>query len=522
MFRVRNLSMAFVISIGALTLTSGGAGAAAASKTFTYDTYSQVMTAWDPATEYSNEILAMQQMYETLTRYDATTKQVTPLLATSWKSSNGGKTWTFTLRHGATFHDGRPVNAAAAKAAIDRTIKLNQGAAYIWGPVKSIAAPSAYTLVFNLKYAAPLDLISSSDYGAYIYDTQAAGTADLAKWFAAGHEAGSGPYQLQNYAAGKEVEITLKAFAKYWGGWSGSHYKQVVFRVTPTASTAAQLVQSGQVSFVEQMTPQLFNSLKGQSGLQTTSTASWQNLFALFNTSYGPMSNSNFRKAVASAIDYKGLLAALKGAGVRTPGIVPKGLIGYDTTLPQYRLNLTAAKKFLKASGYSGKHPVLNLTYTQGDNNEQIASLLMQSELAPLGITVKVHALQWTAQWAEAQSKTLSARQDITLMYWWPDYADPYSWFVNLFQTEKSPFFNLAYYSNKTLDAQINRVEQVLAVDKAKGAALYSTMQKTLYNDAPAVTLLTENYQRVLIAGIKGYVDNPAYPSVVFTYNLTP
>lgn len=521
MARIKYGVLALMLTAGSLGVASSG-GAATAPKTFTYDTYTQVMTSWDPSTEYSNEIIAMQDMYETLTRYDATTNQVNPLLATSWSSSNGGKTWTFNLRHDVTFHDGRPVTAEAAKAAIERTITLNQGAAYIWGPVASIDTPSTYTLVFNLKYAAPLDLISSSDYGAYIYDTQASGSTNLAKWFAAGHEAGSGPYQLQNYSSGKEIELTLKAFPKYWGGWSGSHFNQVVFRVTPEASTAAQLVESGQVSYVEQMSPQLFNSLKGKSGLQTSQTASWQNLFALFNTASGPMKNVDFRKAVASAIDYKGLLAALKGAGVRTPGIVPNGLIGYDPKLPEYKLNLTAAKNYLKKSGYSGKKTVLNLTYTEGDNNEQIASLLMQSELSQLGITLKVHALQWSTQWAEAQSKTLSARQDITLMYWWPDYADPYSWFVNLFETEKTPVFNLAYYSNKTLDAQINKVEQTLAVNKAAGAALYDQMQKELYNSAPAVSLLTENYERVMIAGIKGYVDNPAYPSVVFVYNLTP
>ena len=49
-----------------------------------------------------------------------------------------------------------------AKAAIERTIKLNEGAAYNWGAVKSIDTPDATALVFKLKYAAPLDIISSA------------------------------------------------------------------------------------------------------------------------------------------------------------------------------------------------------------------------------------------------------------------------------------------------------------------------------------------------------------------------
>src|ERR1019366_4302226 len=112
--------------------SSGGASQSNASggKTFTYDTYTQVMTSWDPSTDYSNEIIAMQEMYETLTRYNNVTKQIIPMLASSWSSTDGGKTWTFNLRHGVTFHSGRSVTAEAAKALIERTINLNQGAAY--------------------------------------------------------------------------------------------------------------------------------------------------------------------------------------------------------------------------------------------------------------------------------------------------------------------------------------------------------------------------------------------------------
>ena len=70
------------------------------------------------------------------------------------------------------------MNAAAAKAAIERTIKLKGGPAYIWDAVKTIAAPSPTKLVFRLKYPAPLDIISSSAYAAYIYDTKAGRRAE--------------------------------------------------------------------------------------------------------------------------------------------------------------------------------------------------------------------------------------------------------------------------------------------------------------------------------------------------------
>src|SRR5262245_59625014 len=73
---------------------NGGGKKPASSTVFTYDTYTQVMVdGWDPATEYSNGIIALSNMYETLTRYNPVTHKVDPLLATSWSHSSDGLTW---------------------------------------------------------------------------------------------------------------------------------------------------------------------------------------------------------------------------------------------------------------------------------------------------------------------------------------------------------------------------------------------------------------------------------------------
>src|SRR5215471_12535647 len=158
---------------GSSTYSKGSGKKPATSTVFTYDTYTQVMVdGWDPATEYSNGIIAMSNMYETLTRYNPVTKEVGPLLATSWSHSANGLTWTFQLRHGVHFHTGRLMTAQAAKAALQRTIKLGAGAAYVFAAVKTITAPDQYTLVFHLSFPSPIDLAASAAYSAYIYDTQ--------------------------------------------------------------------------------------------------------------------------------------------------------------------------------------------------------------------------------------------------------------------------------------------------------------------------------------------------------------
>ncbi len=305
-------------SVLALLLAAcGGSSSSApqqtASQVFTYDTTATVMDdGFDPATEYSDGILAMSQMYETLTRWNPATHTVGPLLATSWSSADSGKTWTFHLRHGVHFHTGRLMTAQAAKAAILRTIKLGGGAAYVWGAVSTIDTPDQYTMVFHLKYASPLDLEASAAYSAYIYDTQAAGPGgNLTKWLNTPHDAGTGPYELQTWNKGQEFEVILKAFPGYWGGWAGPHYKKVVYRVVTADTTAAQLLRSGQVSFVEQISPSIWKSFQGSPGIKTVSSPSWQNLLAQLNAQALSLP---VRQAILYGVNYPGIIAALQGA----------------------------------------------------------------------------------------------------------------------------------------------------------------------------------------------------------------
>ena len=405
------------LALGAAACSSGGApssssgsGSAApagpVNRTFTYDTTAPVMDdGWDPATEYSDAIIAMSNMYETLTRYDSATHQVEPLLATSWSSSKNGLTWTFHLRQGVKFHTGRLMTAQAAKAAIERTIKLNGGAAYVWGAVKSIDAPGPDTLVFHLRYPSPLDLEASADYSAYIYDTKAAGSGSLTKWLNTPHDAGTGPYTVQTWNKGQEFEVTQTQFPGYWGGWKGSHFTKVVYRVVTQDTTSVQLLRSGQVSFVEQMAPALWDSLRGAPGVRLVSAASWQNLLGQLNAKALSLPE---RQAILYGINYNGIVAALKGAATLSSGLVPDGLFGHfgSSSLPNYRYDPAKAASLLNSIGYGpGKKPLnLSLTYTQGDSNEQVVATLMKSSLAKLNINLSIQSLAWPTQWGKAKS----------------------------------------------------------------------------------------------------------------------
>ncbi|HZR91906.1 MAG TPA: ABC transporter substrate-binding protein [Gaiellaceae bacterium] len=509
--------------LAALAVRAGTA--ATPTQTFVYATPTQVMVGWDPATSYSNEIIAMSNVYETLTHYDPVTKRAKPALATRFSSNKEGTAWTFVLRRGVTFHTGRPLTAQAAKAAIERTMKLHQGAAYVWDSVKSISTPNASTLVFHLKYAAPLDLIAAADYAAYIYDVHAAPASKLAAWFNQGRDAGTGPFTVDFWHKGQEVELRLKAYPRYWAGWTEPHYRAIEYWVVPSVTTMAQLARAGNVTFTEQLNPQLWESFKSSTSVSTTSSPSWQNLLALLNTKSGPLADRRIRQAISYAVDYKGLIAAMTGSATRQIGVVPPGLWGHFDSLPgQYDTNPSKAKALLQAAGYGpgGKKLTLTLTNTQGVAYEELFATLLKSNLAALNVDLRIRTMAWPTQWAKAKSSDPAQRQDIFLFVWWPDYADPYSWFVNLFKTEKQPFYNLAYYSNPKLDALMRQAERSAASQRDKAVQLYKTMQSMLLHDAPVIPAFVTVYQRTLAKGVSGYVDNPAYPNVVYAYDLRP
>lgn len=488
--------------------------------TFVYLSHTEVITEWDPARAYSNELMALPNLYETLTRYNAETEEVEPLLATDWESSDDGLTWTFTLREDVVFHSGRPMDAASVKAAVERTIELDAGAAYVWDAVEEVTAPEEHTVRFELSYPAPLDLVGAASYAAYVYEVP-----DDADDFEASSR-GTGPYTVESWNPGSENELDLAAHEDYWGGWEGDHYTRVSFRVVPQASTMAQLMSAGEAHYARGLPPQLLDTLREDPGVTVVESPSWQNLFGLMNTEKAPLDDVRVRRAIAHAVDYGELITATGGAFVASDGVIPEGIIGHSTDTGLPATDPERARELLEEAGYGpeGDQTLeLDLTYTEGDDSVRTMAELMKAQLSPLGVELNIEALPWdAAQWPRAQADDPQERQDILLMYWWPDDPQPLSWFHNMFRTEEEILFNLGYYSNPEFDELVDGVGALTATDREAAERTYRRMQEILIEDAPALYLGTQVYQRVLSTSVEGFSDNPMYANVVFVHDCAP
>ena len=125
----------------------------------------------------------------------------------------------------------------------------------------------------KLKYAAPMDLVASSLYGAWIVSPKAldAAAADDT-YFEKGIDAGTGPYTIESYTADKEVLMT--AYADYWGGWDEHALRQGAdVSIMPEAAVQQQVLDGGEVDIAFSVPLENIASLQGQPRLHRSSTS---------------------------------------------------------------------------------------------------------------------------------------------------------------------------------------------------------------------------------------------------------
>jgi len=507
--------------IPVLLLVGCGAGSAKGAATgqpsiAIYAHNSEPILDWDPSVEFSNGIVVLNNVYETLCRYDPIADKVEPLLATEYSKSADSLSWTFKIRKGVKFHDGEELNAEAVKFSIDRTMKLGKGAAYIWSAVKKIEAVDASTVRFDLSYPAPIDLVASAGYAAFIMSPKAV-SSHPDSWLSEGNAVGTGPYKLESFKMGQEVVLTK--FEGYWRGWQGKHYDKVVFQKIPETASRRQMVEKGDASFTMELPYEDVNVLKGNAAVTVYEAPSFQNLMFFFNTAKKPLSDKLVRQALSYAFPYGDVVKyAMGDNAVQSRGAIPVGHWGRSESLFQYAYDLAKAKELLAKAGYAKGFKLL-FTYMSGDEAEKKSAELYKSELAKIGVDLEIRAMPWDSQWELSKSTDPKKRQDMMAMYWWPDYASPSTWLFNLFHSEDSINYNVAYWKNPAFDKLIDKASEASGVDRAGAEKLYVEAQGILIQEAPAIFAYDKKVAFVMNKSFKGFKDNPIYPNVVFFYD---
>ena len=481
--------------------------------------YGQGFIDIDPSSANSNEIALIANVYEALVRYvpgvDGADATIEPSLATSWSVSDDQLTWTFKLREGVTFHDGTPFTSEAVKYSIERTQALDSGSAWIWWMVTSVDTPDANTAVFNLSDPAPIDLIASSAYAAWIM-SPSIGEQDSA-WFNAGNAVGTGPFTLQSYEPG--VRAILNRNADYWGGKPTGGIDIAVLEAIEDSVLREQQLLGGQTDWAQGLETDNLAAIDAADGVRVDTAPAFQNFFGMFNTTRAPLDNADVRRALSMAFPYDDFIGnVLSDTVAQSRGIVPFGMPGYAADAVQYDYDLDAARALLASAGVDGLE--ITVTYTSGVPEAQKAAEVYKASLAEIGVTLNLQPMAWEAQWELAKADPANA-QDIFMMSWWPTYVVAYDFLGSLYHSADEVNFNLSYYNNPDFDQMINDANAQLATDPGAAYAGFAAAGAVLAADAPGLFIYDTQAINGIRDDIKGYVANPAYSGVVFLNEIT-
>ena len=483
------------------------------------------ITTWDPVASFSTEAAYLANIYEQLLRINppGAAQKYAPLLAESWEVSDDGLSYTFHLRSGVKFHDGEPLNAEAVKKSIEAA-QDHAGASFIWLPLASVEAVDDLTVKLNLTYAAPVDLIASSLYGAWIVSPQAldAAATDENFW-ADGKSYGTGPYKVESYTPDAEIVFTRNE--DYWGSWKNGQYEKVVVSIVPEATVRQQMLEGGEVDLASALPVENLDTFENDPNYTVLREPSFFNYIGFFNTLRPPLDDVKVRQALSYAIPYDDIIAiGAQGLGAQSFGPVPAGVFPWDGSVFQYKYDLEKAKELLKEAGHEGGGFDIRLTYAAENATEEAFAPLIKDSFAQIGVNVSIEPMAWSQQWELAKADPANA-QDMFLLLYWPTYSDAGAdnmWSM-FYAGAEAPYlnvtkFNLSYWKNDQYNGLMDEAGALTATDYEGSKAKYVEAMQTLIDEAPAVFFFDTMAVFVVPKHIEGFKYNLNYPFVNFYY----
>lgn len=297
----------------AVLATAGTAAAADANcvKILGYESSGEKQSM-DPASLYSgDDAYHIFATYNRLVDLDEDLRPV-PELAESWETSADGRTWTFHLRPGVTFHDGSDFDAADVvftfKRLFDPALPTGAKQALTFLEPDGISMVDAMTVTFTAKGpAAELPTLLANRYTNIVADGAKAEELRL-------HENGTGPFVQEEFAPGGPMRV-LKKNARYW---KPGLPKAECLRITvaPEAVAAVSALKSGEADLALNVDPSVIYALKDNSSIQLLRTSASNSMTVSMWTDTPPFDDNRVREALKLVVDRQAMVdAVLLGYG---------------------------------------------------------------------------------------------------------------------------------------------------------------------------------------------------------------
>ena len=490
-------------------------------------TYKDDVATLDPAIGYDWQNWSMiKSLFDGLMDYVPGTTTLRPGLAESYALSEDGLTYTFKLRAGVKFHNGREMTADDVKYSLDRVTNpatTSPGAGFFAsiagfdaagdGGLSGVEVVDPLTVKITLSRPDATFLhVMALNFGSVVAkEAVDAAAGDFGK-----QPVGTGAFKLAEWTLGQK--LVFEKNADYWR--AGVPYlDQVVFEVGQEPVVALLRLQSGEVDVPgDGIPPAKFTEVMADpaQAAQVVIGGQLQTGYITLNVSIPPLDNVDVRKAINMAINKDRITKIINNRAVPATQPLPPSMPGYTEGYAGYAYDVEAAKALLASAGFADGFET-ELFVMNTDPNPRIAQAIQQ-DLAAIGVKVTLQSL--------AQANVIEAGGAGTApmiwsggMAWIADFPDPSNFYGPILGCGGAGEggWNWSKFCDAALDAKATEADSM--ADPAQSAdrlALWSDVYMGVMEQAPWVPVFNEERYTMKSARMGGedalFVDPVSIP----------
>ncbi len=462
----------------------------------------------DPAiASESISTVYVRQIFSGLVRTGADA-QPEPDIAERWQVSDDGKTYTFFLRDGVKFQDGREVTASDFKYSWERACLPktdSQTAATYLGDIVGVANVldgktteisgvqiiDDHTLKVTIDAPKVFFLSKLTYHATFVVDK--ANVESGVNWWLKPN--GTGPFKLTEWT--QNQILTLEPNVLYYGQPAKV---KVIFHLLAGLPMALYELGDIDVAQVDEYNLDRATDPRGPFLNEFHTFPDLSFFYIGFNSQKPPFDDANVRRAFCYAIDKERIIKViLKDSMDKADGILPPSLPGYNDKLVGLDFDVEKAKSLIASSKYGSVANLPPITITDsglGGNIDEYLGAAIQDWKNNLGVEVSVRQL-------EPEIFNYVLNQEVDQMYvsgWIADYADPQNFLDTLFHTGAE--YNTGKYSNPDVDALLDKAG--IEKDEATRLLMYQEAEQKLVDDAACLPLF---FGKTYLL-VKPYVNN--------------
>jgi peptide/nickel transport system substrate-binding protein len=440
------------------------------------------------------------QIYDKLVDINSQLK-IVPMLATAWKVSELGTTYTFTLRQNIKFHDGTTFDASVVKYNLERymTLETSRRKGEL-ASIKDIKVLNPTTIQLNLKFPfAPLLAVLSDRAGMMV---SPAAVQKFGKDFT-NNPVGTGAFRFVERR--RQDRIILESNPEYWDIPNRSTFGKLVYRPFPDGDVRAANLLSGAIQVMTPIDPKDQKAIAENAKTEVVSVAGLGFQGIPLNTTRAPFNNKALRQAFAATIDREAIDRVIFQGSV-TPATTPfpPGSPAFTKNFPVTPPNLELAKKKLAEGGRPNGFSFTMLIAT-GTVNTQLAQLY-QAFAKTANIDMKIEQIEFGTLLARASSKDFDA-----LALGWSGRPDPDGNIFDFFSTGAAN--NYSGYSNPRVDRLLQLARQTRDIIVRKN--IYEDALENIINDA---SYPITYFQKINIGKLKTVEGLPLNPDGIMRF----